>query len=173
MAKKNAPAEQDNLGFDNVEQTLTKTEQFLENNARQVGIAVAAVVAVVLAYFAYNTYIVEPKAKEGATEIAKAIKWFETDSMELALNGNGAYYGLLDIIDEFGGTDAGNSAHYYAGVAYYTLGDYENAIAYMDDYHKPDAATSATAYGLIGDAFVELGQMDDAVDYYNKAANST
>ena len=29
MAKKNAPAEQDNLGFDNVEQTLTKTEQFL------------------------------------------------------------------------------------------------------------------------------------------------
>jgi len=63
MAKKNAPAEQDNLGFDNVEQTLTKTEQFLENNARQVGIAVAAVVAVVLAYFAYNTYIVEPKAK--------------------------------------------------------------------------------------------------------------
>ena len=52
MAKKNAPAEQDNLGFDNVEQTLTKTEQFLENNARQVGMAVAAVVAVVLAYFA-------------------------------------------------------------------------------------------------------------------------
>ena len=49
MAKKNAPVEQDNLGFDNVEQTLTKTEQFLENNARQVGIAVAAVVAVVLA----------------------------------------------------------------------------------------------------------------------------
>jgi ElaB/YqjD/DUF883 family membrane-anchored ribosome-binding protein len=48
MAKKNAPVEQDNLGFDNVEQTLTKTEQFLENNARQVGIAVAAVVAVVL-----------------------------------------------------------------------------------------------------------------------------
>ena len=26
MAKKNAPAQQDNLGFDNVEQTLTKTE---------------------------------------------------------------------------------------------------------------------------------------------------
>jgi tetratricopeptide (TPR) repeat protein len=173
MAKKNAPTEQDNLGFDNVEQTLTKTEQFLENNARQVGIAVAAVVVVVLAYFSYDTYVVEPKAKEGATEMAKAIKWFETDSMELALNGNGAYYGFLDVIDEFGGTDAGNSAHYYAGVAYYTLGDFENAIAYLDDYDKADAATSATALGVIGDAFVELGQMEDAVDYYNKAHKAT
>ena len=166
MAKKNAPVEQDNLGFDNVEQTLTKTEQFLENNARQVGIAVAAVVAVVLAYFAYNTYIVEPKAKEGATEMAKAIKWFETDSMELALNGNGAYYGLLDIIDEFGGTDAGNSANYYAGVAYYTLGDYENAIAYMDDYDKSDAATSATAFGVIGDAFDVVPRLNQAIEKF-------
>ena len=53
------------------------------------------------------------------------------------------------------------------------MGDYENAIAYMDDYDKSDAATSATAFGVIGDAFVELGQMEDAVDFYNKAANAT
>jgi len=57
MAKKNAPAQQENLGFDSVEQTLTKTEQFLENNAKQVGIAVGTVVALVLAFFAYNTYL--------------------------------------------------------------------------------------------------------------------
>ena len=43
----------------------------------------------------------------------------------------------------------------------------------MDDYDKSDAATSATAFGVIGDAFVELGQMEDAVDFYNKAANAT
>ena len=45
--KKQQPAVEENLGFDSVEQTLTKTEQFLENNARQVGIAVGAIVAVV------------------------------------------------------------------------------------------------------------------------------
>jgi TolA-binding protein len=173
MAKKNAPAQQDNLGFDNVEQTLTRTEQFLENNAKQVGIAVGAVVAVVLAFFAYNTYVVAPKIAESGTEMAKAIKWFEADSMDLALNGNGANYGFLDIIDEYGSTPAGNSAHYYAGLAYYALGDFQSAIEELDNYSASNTATGAMALGVIGDAFVELGQMDDAADYYQKAAKST
>jgi TolA-binding protein len=171
--KKQQPAVEENLGFDSVEQTLTKTEQFLENNARQVGIAVGAIVAVVLVLFAYNTYIVQPKAEEAAKEMAKAIKWFETDSMDLALNGNNAYLGLLDIMDEYSSTPSGNSAHYYAGIAYYTQGDYENAIDQMDQYDADDVATAAMAYGVIGDAFVELGQMEDAVDYYNKAHKAT
>ncbi len=173
MAKKNAPAQQDNLGFDNVEQTLTKTEQFLENNAKQVGIVVGAVVAVVLAFFAYNTYVVAPKVAESGTEMAQAIKWFEADSMDLALNGNAANYGFLDIIDEYGSTPAGNSAHYYAGLAYYSLGEFQNAIEELDSYSASNTATGAMALGVIGDAFVELGQMDDAADFYQKAAKST
>jgi len=76
MAKKNAPVEQDNLGFDSVEQTLTKTEQFLESNAKQVGIAVGVVVAVVLSFFAYTNYVVAPKTAEAGREMAKAVKWF-------------------------------------------------------------------------------------------------
>jgi tetratricopeptide (TPR) repeat protein len=173
MAKKNAPAQQDNLGFENVEQTLTKTEQFLENNAKQVGIVVGAVIAVVLAFFAYNTYVVAPKVAESGTEMAQAIKWFEADSMDLALNGNGANYGFLDIIDEYGSTPAGNSAHYYAGLAYFALGEFQNAIEELDSYSSSNTATGAMALGVIGDAFVELGQLDDAVDYYQKAAKST
>lgn len=173
MAKKKTQAPEDNLGFDNIEQSLTKTEQFLEQNAKQVGIAVGAVVAVVLLIFAYNTYVVGPKSEEAGTEMAKAIKWFETDSMDLALNGNGRYYGLLDIIEEFGGTPSGNSAHYYAGLAYYAQGNYEDAIDQLDRYSASDVATAAMALGVIGDAFAELNQMDDAADYYKKAANAT
>jgi TolA-binding protein len=105
--------------------------------------------------------------------MAKAIKWFETDSMDLALNGNGAYLGLLDIMDEYSGTPSGNSAHYYAGIAYYNQGDFENAIDQMDQYSADDVATAAMANGVIGDAFVELGQMEDAVDFYNKAYKAT
>jgi tetratricopeptide (TPR) repeat protein len=151
MAKKNAPVHEDNLGFENVEQTLTKTERFLEENAKQVGIAIAAIVAVVVVFFLYNTQIAEPKAKDASTEMAQAVKWFEADSMNLALNGNSASYGLLDILEEYGSTPAGNSANYYAS----------------------EVATAAVAKGAIGDAFVELGQMDDALDYYLKAVNAT
>ena len=173
MAKKNAPVEQDNLGFDSVEQTLTKTEQFLESNAKQVGIAVGVVVAVVLSFFAYTNYVVAPKTAEAGREMAKAVKWFESDSMDLALNGNGANYGFLDIIDEYGSTPAGNSAHYYAGLAYYNKGDFENAIEELDAYSASNTATSAMAKGVIGDAFAELGQMDDAADFYQQAAKAT
>lgn len=173
MAKKKTQQPEDSLGFDNIEQSLTKTEQFLENNAKQVGIVVGAVVAVVLLFFAYNTYVVGPKAEEAGKEMAKAIKWFETDSMDLALNGNGRYYGFLDIIEEFGGTPSGNSAHYYAGLAYLTQGNFEDAIDQLDRYSASDVATAAMASGAIGDAFAELDQLDDAADYYKKAANAT
>lgn len=173
MAKKKAPVQEDHLGFDNVEQTLTKTEQFLEKNAKQVGIAVAAVVAVVVSFWLYQTQIVDPKSKEAADEMAQAVKWFETEQMELAINGNTENYGLLDIIDEYGGTPAGNAAHYYAGVAYYRLGDFQSAIEQLDQYKKRDVATAAMAYSVIGDAFVELNQLDDAADYYMKAAEAT
>ena len=70
MAKKKASAQQDNLGFENVEQTLTKTEQFLEKNAKQVGIAIGAVVLVVLAVFAYTTYVVAPNSAEAGKELS-------------------------------------------------------------------------------------------------------
>ena len=173
MAKKKAPAQQDNLGFENVEQTLTKTEQFLEKNAKQVGIAIGAVLLVVLAVFAYTTYIVAPNSAEAGKEMSKAIKWFETDSMTLALNGNGAHAGFLDIMDEYSGTPAGNSAHYYAGLAYFAQGNFQDAIEVLDGYSASDVATAAMAKGVIGDAFAELGQMDDAADYYKKAANAT
>jgi tetratricopeptide (TPR) repeat protein len=105
--------------------------------------------------------------------MAQAVKWFEADSMNLALNGNSASYGLLDILEEYGSTPAGNSANYYAGLAYYEMGDFQNAISYLDDYNASEVATAAVAKGAIGDAFVELGQMDDALDYYLKAVNAT
>ena len=173
MAKKKASAQQDNLGFENVEQTLTKTEQFLEKNAKQVGIAIGAVVLVVLAVFAYTTYVVAPNSAEAGKEMSKAIKWFETDSMSLALNGNGDHAGFLDIMDEYSGTPSGNSAHYYAGLAYFSQGSFQDAIEVLDGYSASDVATAAMAKGVIGDAFAELGQMDDAADYYKKAANAT
>ncbi|MEY2963973.1 MAG: hypothetical protein RL754_1234 [Bacteroidota bacterium] len=173
MAKKKATAQVDNLGLENVEQTLTKTEQFLEKNARQVGIAVAAVVVVVVAAWLYKTQVVEPKNKEAATEMAQAVKWFEAEQMELVLQGNGQDYGMLDIIEEYGSTPSGDAAHYYAGVAYYSQGNYEKAIEMLDAYPKTDVATAAMAYGVMGDAFVELGQLDDAADFYEKGANVT
>ncbi len=172
MAKKKASStKEDNLGFDTIEQSLTRTEQFLENNARQVVIAVIAIVVAVAAVFGYTKMYAAPRAVEAERQMAQAIKWFESDSLKLSLNGSGTYYGFLDIADEFGGTPSGKAAHYYAGMAYYGQGMYVEAIEQLDQFPTKATAFSALALGTIGDAFVELGQMDDAADYYVKAAN--
>jgi len=76
---------------------------------------------------------------------------------------------MLDIASEYSGTPAGNLAHYYAGMAYLNLKDYANAIAYLEDFSSDDIMLSAIAKGGIGDAFAQLNQPKDALEYYEKA----
>ena len=47
--------------------------------------------------------------------------------------------------------------------------DYENAIKYLDQFDSDDIMLSALSKGAIGDAFAQLGQNQDAYDYYVKA----
>ena len=64
----------------------------------------------------------------------------------------------------------------YVGLAYRCKGNnatFENAIEELDAYSASNTATSAMAKGVIGDAFAELGQMDDAADFYQQAAKAT
>ena len=78
---------------------------------------------------------------------------------------------MIDIVDQYGGTPAGNLANYYAGMAYLNLKDYQNAITYLSDFSCDDAVPCAIGKGGIGDAFVQLNQPEDALGYYEEAAN--
>ena len=66
-----------------------------------------------------------------------------------------------------------NLAKYYSGIAYLKLGEYENAIEYLGSYKKTDKVLAATATATIGDAWIELGDMDKGAEYYLKAAGYT
>ena len=90
----------------------------------------------------------------------------------IALNGDDFNMGMLQIIDEFGGTDAANLAQYYSGIMYLKMNDYPNSIKYLSDFSSDDILLSSLATGSIGDAFSELNQFDDALDYYVKASKS-
>ena len=78
---------------------------------------------------------------------------------------------FLDIADEYSSTKAGNLANYYAGVCYLQLGQFENAIEYLDEFNSNDEVLSVVAKGAIGDAFLELNQPEEALEYYTAAAN--
>src|SRR5690606_18599485 len=95
--------------------------------------------------------------------------YFEADSLNLALEGDGNNYGFLEIIDEYPMTDAANLAHYYAGVCYLKLGEYEDAIKHLKKFSSKDLLIRPRAYSLIGDAYMELEDYQSAAKYYKKA----
>src|SRR5699024_6613481 len=87
-----------------------------------------------------------------------------------SLHGAGSY-GLLDIIDNYSGTDAANIAHYAAGMAYLNLGQYKNAVTQLEKFSSKDEIYTVLSKGAIGDAFSENGQPEEALKYYKQAAD--
>lgn len=172
MAKKLVKKDQTSEVLENVEQSLTKVELFFENNKKQLLIVAGVIVGLALVYFAYQNFYAQPRELEAQKEIFMAEKYLAQDSLQLALNGNGQNLGFLEVADEFGGTKAGELANYYAGVCYLNLGDFKNAIEYLDKFSSNDEVLSVVAKGAIGDAFLELNQPKEALEYYEKAAKT-
>ncbi|MGI8893805.1 MAG: tetratricopeptide repeat protein [Bacteroidia bacterium] len=169
MATKTRKQENNDL---DIAESFSKTERYIDENKKSLGIIAGAIILVVGGYFAYTTWILGPKEKEAAEQIYVAERYFEKDSLELALKGDGNYPGFLQIIDDYGMTGSANLAHYYAGIIYLRQGEFQKAIDYLKDYDADDQMTRAMSLGAIGDAYSELGNMDDAISYYDKAATS-
>ena len=172
MAKKNKESEKDEVIVD-VEQVYSKTEDFINDNQNIIVGVVGVLIAAVVAVFAYNRVYMEPLEEEAHGQMFMAEFYFEKDSFNLALNGDGNYLGFLDIADEYSSTSAGNLAHYYNGVCYLRLGQFEDAISELKSFDGAGEMLGAVAQGAIGDAHMELEDVDEALSYYEKAANSS
>jgi|LGOV01.1.fsa_nt_gb tetratricopeptide (TPR) repeat protein len=158
--------------FKNLEETASKSEKFVEDNKNTIIGAVVAIIVVIGGYMAYNDYYLAPLQKEATNELFNAKHYFEQDSLKIALEGDGQYLGFIDIADDYSMTKSGNVANYYAGISYLKLGQYKEAINYLEKFSSDDKMVGPIAKGAIGDAFVGLNQLEDALDYYQKAANA-
>lgn len=131
------------------------------------------VLAVILiaGFFGYTELYQKPREAKAADALYTAEKYFAADSSNLVLNGDGVSKGVLYVIKEFSGTKSANLAKYYAGVSYFRLNDFNKSIEYLKDFSTNAKQIQAIAFGTIGDAYAELKQNDDAVNYYKKAGN--
>ncbi len=168
MAKKNK--EEVSQGIQNVEETLTKTEQFLEDNYKALLIGLGIVVVLVGLFWLYRIYL-NKRNNEAQTQIYQAERYLEMDSVKLALNGDGNYPGFLDIAKDYSSTKTGNLARYGAGICYLHLGEYKEAINYLEKYSKEDKMIASIAIGATGDAYVELGDVKKGIAKYIEAAD--
>jgi len=151
---------------------LLKMEGFWKKYQKQISIALVAVVAIVVGWYGYQSMIVKPKEDQAADAIFKAQQNFAKDSLKAALNGEGTTRGFLYIVNNYGGTKSGNLAKYYAGVCYLRTGNFNNAVKYLKDFSTSAKQIQMMAYGCLADAYSELGNNEDAVTYYKKAAET-
>lgn len=166
--------------FSTLDETASKTEDFVAKNQRIIIGFVSAIALVTVGYLAYQKFVAVPKEDEAANEMFiaqqnfdKATQGVASDSLyKLSLNGSEGKFGFIKIADEYSGTAAGNLANYYAGVAYLNTGKYTEAIDYLGKFKSEDLVLSAMAKGAIGDAYSQKNQPKEALENYVKAAES-
>ena len=170
MAKSRRKQQEEETLIDLVE-TKQSMDDFMEKNQMLIIGIVAALLLSIGGYIAYKMLYQAPRERSAQEQIFQAEIMFQRDSFALALsNPGGGYEGLLDIIDNYSGTETANLAKYYAGISYLNLGSYQEAIQYLSEYKEGGNVTPAMKYGTMGDAYAELGDMDKALSNYKKAA---
>ena len=142
----------------------------------------SAIVIIFVGWMIYK-YMFKVKKKKKADKVVFVTqKYFSefttaTDSAKIllatkVLNGDGRNPGALKIINEYSGTPAANLCEYYAGTCYLQLGQFAKSIKYLKEFDANGAdQIKSRALGMMGDASAELNKNDDALDYYQKAAN--
>ena len=151
---------------------LLKMQSFWQKNQKGLIGLLVAIVVVVGGYFGYQQLVVKPKEEKAGDAIFKAQRYFGTDSLRKALDGDGVNKGFVYIAKNYGGTKSGNLAKYYAGVCYLRLGDFNNAVTYLKDFSTDAEQIQLVASGCLGDAYSELGKKSEAIDAYKKAAHT-
>lgn len=167
--------------FNTLDETANKTEEFIAKNQNVILSVLGGIAIVVVGYLLYNKFVAGPAEDEAASDMFQAQKYFQqavdatkaNDSLyKLSLNGGEGKQGFVDIAKNHSGTDAGNLANYYAGMAFLNTKQFQKAIDYLTEYKSKDAYTNALALGAIGDANSELKKTEEALSFYVKAAES-
>lgn len=150
---------------------VEKANDFFDSQRnRTIVFSVGGALAAIIIGIAIRNYHITSQNDTAQEELFQAQFYFEADSLGLALNGDGNNYGFLDIIDKYSGTKAANLSHFYAGVSYLKLGDFDGAIKHLKDFNSSDYLIQARAYSLTGDAYMEQDEFEQASDYYERAS---
>ncbi len=152
-----------------IQEKLEGIEHWVEKNPKLLIGVVGVIVLAVGGFFGYRYWVGNQDA-QAQKEMFQAVRYFEADSLNLALNGDGNNLGFLQIVEDYSLTEAGNLANFYAGAIYLKQGKFPLAIFHLEDYKANDLLVQARAFSLIGDAYMEQKSYEDAAKYYEKAA---
>lgn len=155
-----------------LEEAMSSSEAFIIKYKNKFLAGITAIVIVVVGILGYQHFISEPNEKKASEALFKGEQYFLADNYELALNGDSlGYEGFIKVANEFSGTDAGELANAYAGICYAQLGQYEEAVKYLNNFSADDQLASPALMATMGNCYAQLGQLEKAAATLVKAAN--
>ncbi|WP_219224113.1 tetratricopeptide repeat protein [Pedobacter antarcticus] len=148
---------------------------FLEENSKSLLFIAAAVIVLVIIYFWYQNVYLKGRAEEASAKMYKAEQFIGVDSLaNKAVNGDAGYPGFEKIADEYNNTKSANLANLYLGGIYLRKGEYKKATEALGKYTETGSVVAdPLALGMLGDAYSELKDYNQAITYYKKAADKS
>ena len=145
-----------------IDQPLSKTEEFLQqkDNQKKIVYVFIAIILIVAIIFGWH-WMSQNNNEKAQNEIWNSELLFDQGQYEQALEGFEA------VVDEYGSTRAGNTAKAYAGLYHKNLGNYEDAIKFLQDFDGNDNVIAPAILSALGDCYVDKENPD-----YNKAAQT-
>ncbi|MBK5195914.1 MAG: tetratricopeptide repeat protein [Proteiniphilum sp.] len=174
MSAKKTKESKAEKNFENIGEALTTSEQFLEKNQKSILIGLLIVVIAVGAFLAYNYLYKAPRNEKAQAAIFQGERYFQNGEDSLALFGNGNdYIGFESIINQFKGTKTADLARAYAGISYNRMGNNEKALEHLKKFKGGDLLITPAVTGAIGDVQMNMGQTDEAIASFLKAAKES
>ena len=171
MSAKKTKESKAEKNFENIGEALTTSEQFLEKNQKAIITGLVIVIALVGAFLAYHYLYKVPHDQKAQEAIFMGERYFQNGDDSLAIFGNGNdYIGFEAIIDRYKGSRTADLAHAYAGISYNRMGNSEKALEHLKKFKGGDLLITPAVTGAIGDVYMNMGQTDQAINNFLKAA---
>ena len=170
MAKKTAtPAnKQEQKGL---EEALSKSEQFFENNKKTIFGALIAIIVIIAGGMLYNTKVAQPRQIKAAEALFPGETYFMEGDYRTALNGDAyGFDGFEALADKYRGTKANKLANLYAGLCYAQLDSMDMAQKYLEKFSGKDQMVAPAAIGALANCYANAGQNSKAAATFEKAA---
>ena len=170
MAKKAVkPApKQDQKGL---EEALSKSEQFFENNKKTIFGTLIAIIVIIAGGMLYSAKVAQPRQLKAAEAIFPGETYFVNGDYSTALNGDAyGFDGFIELAGQFKGTKAGKLANLYAGLCYAQMDSMEIAQKYLTKFKGDDQMVSPSALGVLANCYATNGQASKAAATFEQAA---
>ena len=154
-----------------VGEAIVETEHFFTIYKKAIIYTVGAIVVLFAIVLLYKQFVLVPQQNEAINQTFVAEQYFRANDFEKALNGDGNALGFAQLINEYG-SKSGEAVYFYAGVCQLQLGNYNEAIEYLEKYKGEDPIITARAIACIGDAYVGLNDYNRAITQFLQAART-